>query len=88
MKQTKDTELFVVTMEECAELIQELSKNIRFGWSYTNKDRLTQEVGDVVCMINLLQKQGFINSIDVAKAAQRKIQKLKKWSNLDLKPNE
>ena len=88
MKQTNDTELFVITMEECAELIQELSKNIRFGWSYTNKDRLTQEVGDVVCMINLLQKQGFINSIDVAKAAQRKIQKLQKWSNLDLKPNE
>lgn len=84
MKQTKDTELFVVTMEECAELIQELSKNIRFGWSYTNKDRLTQEVGDVVCMINLLQKQGFINSIDVAKAAQRKSEKLKKWSNIHI----
>ena len=84
MKQTKDTELFVVTMEECAELIQELSKNIRFGYSYTNKDRLTQEVGDVVCMINLLQKQGFINSIDVAKAAQKKAQKLKKWSNIHI----
>ena len=84
MKQTKDTELFVVTMEECAELIQELSKNITFGYSYTNKDRLTQEVGDVVCMINLLQKQGFINSIDVAKAAQRKSEKLKKWSNIPI----
>ena len=84
MKQTKDTELFVVTMEECAELIQELSKNIRFGYSYMNKDRLTQEVGDVVCMINLLQKQGFINNIDVAKAAQKKAQKLKKWSNIPI----
>ena len=79
----QEIELFVVTMEECAELIQECSKAIRFD-SHLDSDRLAQEVGDVVCMIELLQKQGIVDPTRVAAYVEQKRKKLKKWSNLKI----
>ena len=71
-------ELLVITMEECSELIQECSKQIRF-----NSDDLTNlqnEIGDVVCMIELLQNFGIVDNNKILTRVGAKKNKLKKWS--------
>ena len=71
-------ELLVITMEECSELIQECSKQIRF-----NSDDLTNlqnEIGDVVCMIELLQNFGIVDNSKILTRVGAKKNKLKKWS--------
>ena len=75
-------ELLTILMEECSELSVEASKVIRFG--YEKSDRLESEVGDVLCMIQLLQDYGLVNLDNAYLCAEAKRQKLKKWSNLDV----
>ena len=53
-------ELLIITMEECGELIQECSKSIRKEHYYNNKE-LTDEIGDVLCMIELLKSNELVN---------------------------
>ena len=48
----------VITMEECGELIQACSKSIRCN-DYHN-DTLKEEIGDVMCMIELIKSNGLI----------------------------
>ena len=80
--QQKDlNELLVITMEECAELIQVASKAIRCGTYYDN-DKLTEEVGDVLTMIDLLHEYDLVSWNDLDKRKEVKLEKLKKWSNL------
>ncbi len=74
-------ELMVITMEECGELIQACSKAIRCD-TYYNNDKLTEEVGDVMCMIDLLHEYDLISWTDVDKRVFEKKKKLAKWSNL------
>ena len=76
-----DTELLVITMEECGEMIEACSKAIRCE-DYTNNKRMVEEVGDVLCMIDLIKKRGLLNSKDLESRIKLKKQKLKKWSNL------
>ena len=65
----KKEEMLVITMEECGELIQACSKMLRFGeeQDYT---QLQEEIGDVMCMIEILRDGGLVND------------KLMKWSLL------
>ena len=49
-----ETELLIITMEECGEMIEACSKAIRCE-DYKNNDRLIEEVGDVLCMIELMK---------------------------------
>ena len=74
-------ETLVITQEECAEVIQVISKIFRFGLD-ENDHRLEDELGDLLCMIELLVNQGVIrpNKLDLAK--RLKSEKLKKWSKL------
>ena len=74
-------ELLVITMEECAELIQAASKAIRCADYYDN-DRLTEEVGDVLTMIDLLHEYDLVSWNDLDKRKRVKLEKLRKWSNL------
>ena len=74
-------ELMVITIEECGELIQACSKAIRCD-TYYNNDKLTEEVGDVMCMIDLLHEYDLISWTDVDKRVFEKKKKLAKWSNL------
>jgi NTP pyrophosphatase (non-canonical NTP hydrolase) len=74
-------ELMTITMEECGELIQECSKAIRCE-NYHNNDKLTEEVGDVMCMIDLLHEYDLISWDDVDARVLEKKKKLKKWSDL------
>ena len=74
-------ELLTITMEECGELVQACSKAIRCDNYYSN-DKLTEEVGDVMCMFELLHEYDLISWSDIDKRVLVKKEKLKKWSSL------
>ena len=74
-------ELMTITMEECGELIQQCSKAIRCD-NYHDNEKLTEEVGDVMCMLELLHEYDLISWEDVYERVEVKKKKLKKWSNL------
>jgi len=78
---TKKEELMVITMEECSELIQECSKSIRKKHYYNNQ-RLIEEVGDVMCMIELLMEYDIVSQTDIDDRVFVKKKKLLKWSKL------
>ena len=75
-----NTELMVITMEECGELIEACSKAIRCE-DYTI-DKLTEEAGDVLCMIGLMKDKGILNDRELQNRINVKKMKLMKWSNL------
>ncbi len=82
-------EIYDILIEECAEVIQAISKVKRFGidseigvFDETNRDRLEQEIGDLLTMIDLLFVKGIISTENVLKAQERKIEKLKIWSKI------
>ena len=82
-------ELMVLTMEECGELIQQCSKLLRKrapegDVSEETLKKLTDEVGDVLCMIELLQKFKLITWDEVEERERVKLEKLKKYSNLEI----
>ena len=83
----KQKEVMLIAQEECAEVIQAISKCFRFGPDdeyngLTNKQRLEEEVGDLMCMLELMQQHGIIDSSKVLEANVRKRLKLKEWSNV------
>ena len=83
----KLNEIMDITQEECAEVIQAISKIRRFGLmsehkGVTNKAHLEEEVGDLMCMIELMTKFGLIDKIAVLEAATRKRTKLEQWSEI------
>jgi len=80
-------EVLLITQEECAEVTQAISKIFRFGidGSYndrTNIERLTEELGDLHCMIELMVESGLINRKELLNASGLKRHKLLKWSNI------
>lgn len=77
----KDQEMLVIFMEECSEAAIEASKILRFGKGTT---LLESEIGDLTCMIQLLEEQGVIDMNNVLACADAKRNKLKTWSNLDV----
>ena len=74
-------QLLVILMEECGELIQECSKNLRRGELYDRED-FKNEVGDVYAMINLLHEWDVISWSEIEEREKVKREKLKKWSDL------
>lgn len=88
----EESEICNILLEECAESIQAVSKVFRFGWNschpdkpnYTNKEHLTEELGDLVCMIKILIDKGIIDEQLLGRCAENKMAKLKKYSNIKL----
>lgn len=83
----KVNEIYAITQEECAEVVQAISKVNRFGLDAihngrSNRDHLEEEVGDLMCMIDLLVEVGVLDLVSVAEAGRRKRQKLMQWSNI------
>ena len=76
-----DTELLVITMEECGEMIEACSKAIRCE-DVVDNEIMIEEVGDVLVMIDLIKKRGLLKSKDLESRMKVKKEKLKKWSNL------
>jgi hypothetical protein len=86
---SKEKEILDITQEECAEVIVAISKISRFGLDNikpgkpkTNREHLAEELGDLQAMIDLCIKFDLVGSEQVSVAADNKIAKLKKWSNI------
>lgn len=85
----KINETLLIAQEECAEVTQAISKIFRFGFDAeypkdgkNNRERLEEEVGDLLCMIQLMSEFGIISESGMYKAALDKRAKLEKWSNI------
>jgi NTP pyrophosphatase (non-canonical NTP hydrolase) len=85
----KTKEALMILQEECAEVTQAVSKIFRFGMDSrypegapTTKSNLEMELGDLLCMINILVEQGVINDASMLEAMERKRKKLETWSNI------
>ena len=78
----KLTELMIITMEECGELTQACSKVLRTDFKDYALQDLKQEVADVVCMIELMKKNGLVDDSDIVQGIQNKMEKLEIYSNL------
>lgn len=77
-------EAAVVAIEEMAELTKVLCKIQRFGLSesYDRFDHMVQELGDVLCMLEVLQDKFSIDQESLDKAIQKKYDKIKVWTRL------
>ena len=82
-------EILVILQEECAEVIQAISKCHRFGMDNlkpgkpkTNREHLEEEVGDMLAMIDILLVNNIVSWANLHRAKRAKIEKLKKWSNI------
>jgi len=85
----KILEALGMLQEECAEVIQEVSKCRRFGFDSAHyitgelhRERLTQEIGDVLTLVDVLIQQGIVDQELLEQAKDRKLEKLRKWSTI------
>ena len=76
-----NTELLMITMEECGELIEACSKAIRCE-DYEDNERMIEEMGDVYLLLSMIMERGLVKSEDIQSRIDVKIKKLKKYSNL------
>lgn len=82
-----EKQILLICQEECAEVTQAISKVFRFGYDSeyndrTNHQRLTEEVGDLLCMIDLMIEKGILNNVAVTQASLKKRSKLEQWSDI------
>lgn len=90
--QTK--EILIILQEECAEVIQDVSKCFRFGLDQvhlnssdgrTQIQNLEKEIGDVMAMVELLVDEQLGVTIEgIEKAKQAKFKKLREWSTITI----
>ena len=73
-------ELLTITAEECGELIQACAKAMRK--QDIDLENLKDEIGDVMCMIELLQEWDVISWTEIEARVEYKRNKLKQWSGL------
>lgn len=85
----KVQEILDILQEECAEVIQNISKCRRFGLeneylkgSGTQRNQLVQEIGDVLLLVELLQAHKLFTVKELQEAKLTKSQKLAKWSTI------
>ena len=83
------SEVMDILQEECAEVIQAVSKIRRFGIDNakpgkpkTNREHLEEELGDLYAMIDILQELDIVSWTNIEKAAEAKREKLKTWSTI------
>ena len=82
-------EILTILQEECAEVIQAVSKVRRFGEA-GNIEQLEQEIADVLCMINLAYRHGIMvkNEERVQNRITVKEERLKMFSSIFKVPHE
>jgi NTP pyrophosphatase (non-canonical NTP hydrolase) len=85
----KDHEVMNILSEECAEVIQAISKCHRFGMDNvkpgkpkTNREHLEEELGDLLAMVDIMLEKGMIAQENLNIAKINKITKLKQWSTI------
>lgn len=89
MPSTKVNEILDILQEECAEVIQAISKCRRFGideqnlkTGRTQRSELVQELGDVTLLIELLKAHHLFTEDELQSAKLNKATKLTKWSTI------
>ena len=87
MMNDKQNEILLISQEECAEVTQAISKVFRFGMDdeykgITNREHLEEEIGDLMCMIDLMIDHGIVSEAAVMIAKNEKMMKLQTWSNI------
>jgi NTP pyrophosphatase (non-canonical NTP hydrolase) len=89
MTENQLKEITGILQEECAEVIQAVSKVNRFGLDNfkpgkpkTNRQHLEEELGDLVAMINIMCETKLVNEHSIEAAAHAKLEKLKQWSTI------
>jgi NTP pyrophosphatase (non-canonical NTP hydrolase) len=88
--ENKTQETLLILQEECAEVTQAISKIFRFGMNSkwpdqnapSNKEKLEGEIGDLLCMIDILIEKAILSDNNVNLARHRKREKLTKWSGI------
>ena len=85
----KIQETLDILQEECAEVIVEVSKCRRFGLDslhyktgQAHSQMLSNEIGDVLAMVDILLEKGILTQTELDQAKQAKKDKLKLWSNI------
>lgn len=81
-------ERLIILAEECAEVQQDVFKTLRFGVDtlrvkdplITNREKLTEELGDLQCMIDEIVATGLCEKEEIIIAANTKRNKLKRWT--------
>ena len=83
-------EILLILQEECAEVTQAISKVFRFGMGAEhpvtkkrNLQSLEEEVGDLLCMIDIMIEKCIISDSNVNAARKAKREKLKTWSGIE-----
>lgn len=79
----RQEEIMTILQEECAEVIQAVSKVRRFGME-GNLEELKKELSDLQCMINLMEEFMVVSYRPIEKLSQmaQKREKLKKFSKI------
>ena len=83
-------EIMLILQEECAEVIQAVSKCMRFGpdqikpnKQVSNVGMLQEEIGDLLAMVELLTDLDIgVTTEGLEQAKKNKFEKLKQWSNI------
>ena len=85
----KEKEVMDILQEECAEVIQAVSKinrfgadNVKPGKPKTNREHLEEELGDMLAMIDIMLEKSVISLEHLEIAKKAKIEKLKTWSSI------
>jgi NTP pyrophosphatase (non-canonical NTP hydrolase) len=85
----KIAEALGILQEECAEVIQEVSKIRRFGIDtishksgVSHATMLEMELGDVLCLVDYLVEKDIIGQEGLTQAKRNKQIKLEKWSKI------
>lgn len=88
-----ERELLVILMEECAEIQYHCAKAIRFGLADaapgqndTNRQRISDEVGDLLAVIDLLAKAMVVIKERVKESQANKIERLAKYMQTEPRP--
>lgn len=82
-----EKEVLLITMEECSEVSQAISKIFRFGLDTvykgeSNRGQLEEELGDLRAMIKLLADFGIADETKIQEASVKKLRKLRNWSTI------
>lgn len=76
-------QLMAITAEECGELTQVCMKILRRGEiDQEMRTKLIEEVGDVMCMVDLMHEHDIFSYADVEERIDIKKEKLRVWSDL------
>ncbi len=83
------SEAMDILQEECAEVVQAVSKCRRFGLNNvkpgkerTNLECLEEEIGDLMAMVDILIEKNILSYDNLQKANKAKKEKLKVWSRI------